>query len=91
MTTTMATKKSKTAIYLMLALILAACVWAGWHDFDLRIPQEIVRENIRAGIRGTIQLAVQYFIPINILVYFAQEIVAGRKMKLKDESAIAAS
>lgn len=75
-------KRNKAGLYLMLALILVACLWIGWHDFNPWIQQEAVRENIRSGIRWTIQLAVQYFIPINILVYFAQEIIAGRRARI---------
>jgi hypothetical protein len=78
-------KKSKTGSYLVLIVLFAACVWVGWQDFDPRIPQEVVRENIRSGIRGTIQLAIQYFIPINILVYFAQEIIARKQVKQTQE------
>lgn len=72
-------KKSKTGFYMVLAVILAACLWIGWHDFDPWISQEAVRDNIRSGIRWTIQLAVQYFIPINILVYFVREIAIKRR------------
>ncbi|MGH8049676.1 MAG: hypothetical protein ACREPB_03345 [Arenimonas sp.] len=74
-------KRNKVVLYLALGLVLAACLWIGWHDFDPRIPQAEVRENIRSGIRWTIQLAIQYFVPINILVYFAQDIIAGRRMR----------
>jgi len=74
--------RHKYLLYIVLASILAGCLWIGWHDFDPRMPQEAVRENIRSGIRGIIQLAVQYFIPINILIYFVQEIVAKRRNNL---------
>lgn len=75
-------KRNKAVLYLTLALILAVCIGIGWHDFDPEIPQQVVRENIRSGIRWTLQLAIQYFIPINILVYFAQEIVAVRRARM---------
>ena len=75
------TQKSRAAFYLLLALVFAACLWIGWHDVDFRVPQEIVRENIRSGIRGLIQLTIQYFIPANILVFFLQEIVLRRRAK----------
>ncbi len=74
-------KKSRVALYLLLALVFVACLWIGWHDVDLRVPQEIVRENIRSGIRGIIQLAIQYFIPANILVFLLQEIVLRSRAK----------
>lgn len=75
----------RTGLYLVLILAFAACLWIGWHDFDPWMPQETVRETIRSGIRGIIQLAIQYFIPINILVFFVQEIVAGRRANIVDK------
>ena len=77
-------KRNKAALYLVLALLLAACLWIGWHDFNPWVSQEAVRDNIRSGIRWTIQLAVQYFMPINILVYFAQEMVAKRRARFAE-------
>lgn len=81
MKNTIGSQNKNIALYLLLGLLLLTCLWIGWHDFDPRIPQEMVRENIRAGIRGIVQLAVQYFIPINILVFFAQEIVTNMRAK----------
>jgi len=81
------TQKSRAALYLLFALVFAACLWIGWHDLDLRVPQEIIRENIRSGIRGMIQLAIQYFIPANILVFFLQEIMVRRRAKFVRDQA----
>ncbi len=74
-------RKNRSGLYLLLAIVFAICLWIGWHDVDFRIPQEMVRENIRSGIRGIIQLAIQYFIPANILVFFVQEFVVRRRAK----------
>lgn len=71
-------RRNRSGLYMMLILVFAACLWIGWHDFDPWMPQEAVRENIRTSIRWLIQMAIQYFIPINILVFFAQEIAAKR-------------
>ena len=61
--------------YLALVGCLLACLWVGWSDFDLAIPQDIVRLRIRALIRGVIQLAVQFVIPGAILAYLVGEVV----------------
>jgi hypothetical protein len=65
-------------LYAFLAIVLVQCLWFGWHDFNPAIAQEVVRENIRLSIRGIIQIAVQYLIPIGILAFFISELIAGR-------------
>lgn len=61
------------ALYIGLALVLLACWWIGWRDYDPYLAQEAVRENIRASIRGLIQISIQYVLPIAILVFFTSE------------------
>lgn len=61
------------ALYIGLALVLLACWWIGWRDYDPYLAQEAVRENIRASIRGLIQVSIQYALPIAILVFFTSE------------------
>jgi len=65
--------RSKLWLYAILALVLVACLWVGWSDFNPRIPQDVVRENIRLTIRQTIQALVQYVIPGAIVVFFSKE------------------
>jgi hypothetical protein len=72
---------TKTWLYLGLLLILSACLWVGWFDFDPSVAQELVRENIRSAIRRTIQIAIQYVVPLGIIVFFAREIMASRQSK----------
>ena len=69
------TKNSRRryALYIGLALVLLACWWIGWRDYDPTLAQEVVRENIRASIRGLIQISIQYIVPIAILVFFTSE------------------
>ncbi|MEO8002733.1 MAG: hypothetical protein ABI644_12735 [Arenimonas sp.] len=74
-------RRNRAGFYLMLILVFAVSLWIGWHDFDPWIPQKIVRENIHLDIRWIIQLAVQYFIPMNILVYCVQETYTRRCAK----------
>jgi hypothetical protein len=68
-------------LYLALALLLVGCLWVGWHDFDPYIPQEVIRENIRSSTRRTIQITIQYIIPLAVLVFFIREITAKRRSK----------
>jgi len=67
------THRRNYALYIGLALVLLACWWIGWRDYDPYLAQEAVRENIRASIRGLIQIAIQYVLPIAILVFFTSE------------------
>lgn len=62
------------ALYIGLALVLLVCWWVGWRDYDPYLAQEAVRENIRATIRGLIQISIQYIVPIAILVFFTSEL-----------------
>lgn len=63
------THRRNYALYLGLVLILLACWWIGWRDYDPYLTQEAVRENIRASIRGLIQISIQFA----ILVFFTSE------------------
>jgi len=67
------THRRNYALYLGLVLVLLACWWIGWRDYDPNLAQEAVRENIRASIRGLIQISIQYVLPIAILVFFTSE------------------
>jgi len=62
-----------------LLVVLVACVWVGWRDVDLIVPQAEVREGIRAVVRGLIQWLVQYLIPLCILGYFVNAVIVRRK------------
>jgi len=73
-------------LYAFLAIVLLQCLWFGWHDVNPAMAQELVRENIRLGIRGIIQIAVQYLIPIGILAFFIGELIAGRAAKSRMRS-----
>lgn len=66
----------KPYLYAVLFIVLLACLWIGWHDFNPRIPQDEVREGVRLTIRWTIQLMVQYIIPAAIIIYFGKEAYA---------------
>ena len=72
-----ASQHHKHLLYIGLALVLLACWWIGWRDFDPNIAQELVRENIRSSIRGLIQISIQYIVPIAILVFFTSEFFNG--------------
>jgi len=78
---------NRPGFYLILFMVLVSCLWIGWHDFDPWVPQELVRENIRSTIRWMSQLMVQYFIPGNILVYFAKEIFIRKSFNLVENIA----
>ena len=81
MTSNSTSHRSKLWLYILLAVVLLACLWVGWRDFDPRIPQSEVRENIRSTIREVIQLLVQFVIPGAILIFFGKEALA----KLRDK------
>jgi len=67
--------RSKLWIYITLTVVLLACLWIGWRDFDPWVPQDEVRENIRSSIRWVIQVLVQYVIPVAIIIFFGREVV----------------
>lgn len=74
-------RRSKWWLYAILTVVLFACLWVGWSDFDPRIPQGEVRENIRHTIRWVIQVLVQYVIPAAILIFFGREALAKFRRK----------
>ena len=63
-------------LYAILSLVLLACLWVGWRDFDPWVPQDDVRESIRSTIRRVIQVLLQFAIPGAIIIFFGKEIVA---------------
>ncbi len=73
-------QRDRTRRYLLLILIFIGCLWNGWHDFDPRLPQDAVRDDIRSSVRWVIQLMVQYFIPLNILVFFVEKMFARKRI-----------
>lgn len=89
MSTSVRIQKYQYVLYFVLVLTLLACGWIGWRDYDPYIAQEVVRNTIRASIRGLIQMAVQYIVPLAIVVYFANELCkrfALRKPRDADNS-----
>ncbi len=62
--------RRKVWINAALVVIMLASLWAGWHDGDLWMTQEAVRDSIRGVIRRTVQLLVQYLVPAAILAHF---------------------
>lgn len=78
--------RSKLWLYAVLTLVLLACLWVGWRDFDFSIPQEEVRENIRSTIRWAIQVMVQYVIPAAIVIFFGKEAIAELRGKKRTSS-----
>lgn len=77
---------SKLWLYAVLTLVLLACLWFGWRDFDPWIPQEEVRENIRSTIRWTVQVLVQYAIPGAIIIFFGNEAITKLRGKKRTSS-----
>ncbi len=74
----LSTSKKSVFKHLGLIVVLCVCLWVGWSDFELTKPevtQEEIRESIRIYVRTAIQLAVQYFIPLAIVVYFGKKIL----------------
>lgn len=62
----------RTFIYFILLLILAACLWLGWSNFEFIKPdvsQSEIRASIRDHIRSGLQTAVQVGLPVLIIVY----------------------
>jgi hypothetical protein len=78
--------RSKPWLYAVLTLILLACLWVGWRDFDLWIPQDEVRENIRSTIRWAVQVLIQYAIPGAIVIFFGKEAIAKLRGKKRTSS-----
>lgn len=59
-------------LYLLGVAALAACLWIGWADVTLRMPQDEVRETIRAAPRGVVQLLVQFVIPVMLIGFLVR-------------------
>lgn len=73
--------RNKLWLYAALTLILFACLWVGWRDFDPLISQGEIRESIRSNIRWAVQALVQYAIPGAIIIYFGKEAIAKFRAK----------
>ncbi|TKS55197.1 hypothetical protein E4582_10785 [Luteimonas yindakuii] len=73
-------RRRRLALYVVLALVLPACLWVGRRDHDPWIDQALVRQRIREWIRGSLQLLVQYAIPGGIALFFIRRACgAGRR------------
>ena len=60
-------------VYVAVLAALAACLWIGWAGFDPNVPQETVRDSIRATPRLLVQLLVQFVAPIALLAFLVRE------------------
>lgn len=60
-------------VYLVAVVALVASVWIGWSDFDPQVPQETVREVIRAAPRNLIQVLVQFVVPLLLVGFLVRE------------------
>ncbi len=74
-------RRGRWPLFVLLGVVLVACLWIGWRDYDPRIPQEVVREGIRTTIRRIVQILVQFVIPGAIVAYFGQEAIARLRRK----------
>lgn len=73
----------RLTLYVVLALVLLACLWIGWRDHDPWLEQALVRQRIREWIRLGLQLAVQYAIPGAIaLVSMRRACGAGQRRRV---------
>lgn len=63
--------------YALAMVAFVACLWIGWRDFDPSISQDAVRETIRLGIRGVFQLAVQFVVPVALLLFIGHGLFAA--------------
>lgn len=66
-------RRSRLWLYAILVSVLVACLWVGWLDFNPRIPQDELRQDIRLAIRWLIQALIQYVIPGAIIIFFSKE------------------
>lgn len=65
-------------IHGMAALALVACLWIGWADADLHVPQDEVRELTRATPRLVAQLVLQFVAPVVLAGFLVREAIAAR-------------
>ena len=73
----------RLTFYVVLALVLLACLWIGWRDHDPWLEQALVRQRIREWIRLGLQLAVQCAIPGAIaLVFMRRACGAGQRRRV---------
>jgi hypothetical protein len=60
-------------VYFLAVAALLASIAIGWADVDLRVPQETVRETIRAAPRTIVQVLLQFVVPVLLLGFLARE------------------
>lgn len=60
-------------VYAIVVVALLLCLWIGWRDVDLNVPQAVVRDTIRSSIRRVVQILVQYVVPLALLGFLASE------------------
>ena len=66
-------------LYVFLILVLAICLWVGWSDYEFvkaDVTQQEIRDSIRHYIRWTVQITIQFVLPIWIVSYFVKKIIA---------------
>lgn len=66
-------------MYALAVLGLVVCLWVGWRDFDPNVPQEVVRETVRAAPRLLVQVLVQYVAPVLLVGFLVSEALARRR------------
>lgn len=68
-------------VYLVATVALVASIWIGWAGSDLRVPQETVREVIRAAPRNAFQVLVQFVVPLLLICFLLREGVARARSR----------
>jgi hypothetical protein len=70
-------------VYLVAVTALIASVWIGCAGVDLHVPQETVREVIRAAPRTVVQILVQFVVPVLLIGFLASEGMAFARSRRK--------
>ncbi len=70
-------------VYLAVFAALVASIWIGWGDFDPYVPQQVVKDTIRAAPQKIVQFLVQFVAPVLLIGFLAKEGLAFARSRRK--------
>jgi hypothetical protein len=71
-------------LFLLAVVALVACLWIGWSDFTPQVPQELVKEAIRAAPQRVMQIVVQFIAPAMLNGFLSSAVAARIRAPQRD-------